>query len=87
VVGSLTAVQSEYLSQLTQATENLKSAVGIGTSSSASVAAVSAVSYGTSSNSYPVTSSTAYHPPSPPSGFTSTSGEAVCVTCYDTADC
>ncbi|XP_021931150.1 protein lingerer isoform X4 [Zootermopsis nevadensis] len=70
VVGPLTAVQSEYLSQLTQATENLKSAVGIGTSSSA---AVSAVSYGTSSNSYPVTSSTAYQPPSPPSGFTSTS--------------
>lgn len=77
MVGPLTAVQSEYLSQLTQATENLKSAVGIGTSSSA---AVSAVSYGTSSNSYPVTSSTAYQPPSPPSGFTSTSGEMVFVT-------
>lgn len=70
VVGPLTTVQSEYLSQLTQATENLKSAVGIGTSSSA---AASAVSYGTSSNSYPVTSSTAYQPPSPPTGFTSTS--------------
>lgn len=73
VVGPLTAVQSEYLSQLTQATENLKSAVGIGTNSSAAVAAASAVSYGTSNNSYPVTSSTAYQPPSPPSGFTSTS--------------
>ena len=75
MVGTLTAVQSEYLSQLTQATENLKSAVGIGTSSSAAVAAASAVSYGSSNNSYPVTSSTAYQPPSPPSGFTSTSGK------------
>jgi len=73
VVGPLTAVQSEYLSQLTQASESLKSAVGIGTSSSAVVAAASSVSYGTPSNSYPVTSSTAYQTPSPPSGFTSTS--------------
>ena len=73
----MTAVQSEYLSQLTQAaTENLKSAVGIGTSNSA-VAAASAVSYGTSNNSYPVTSSTAYQPPSPPSGFTSPSGKVL----------
>lgn len=80
MVAPLTAVPSDYLSQLTQATENLKSAVGIGTSSSAAVAAA-AVSYGTSSSSYPVTSSTAYQPPSPPSGFTSTSGKTVLVIC------
>jgi hypothetical protein len=79
VVGPLTAVPPEYLSQLTQAPENLKPAVGIGTSSSA--AAAVAVSYGTSSSSYPVASSTAYQPPSPPSGFTSTSGKTVLVIC------
>ncbi|PSN51238.1 hypothetical protein C0J52_10552 [Blattella germanica] len=61
-VPPMNAVQSEYLSQLSQVTENLKSAVGIGTTSSAAVAAASAVSYGTSNN-YPVTSSTAYQPP------------------------
>lgn len=66
-VSSLTAAQNEYLSQFSQATESLKSAVGIGTPTP------TATSYGTTSNSYPVASSTAYQPPSPPSGFTATS--------------
>ncbi|KAK7867696.1 hypothetical protein R5R35_011563 [Gryllus longicercus] len=66
-VNTLSAAPSEYLSQFSQNTDSLKSAVGIGTSTPAS-----ATSYGTTSNSFPVTSSTAYQPPSPPSGFTST---------------
>ncbi|XP_046996381.1 protein lingerer isoform X3 [Schistocerca americana] len=67
-VNQLNSTQSEYLNQLSQATENLKSAVGIGTSTSAGT------SFGTtSSSSYTVSSSSAssYQPPSPPSGFTS----------------
>nr|CAD7569214.1 unnamed protein product [Timema californicum] len=68
-MGTLSAAQSEYLNQLAQASESLKSAGGLG-SGSASVSV-----YGTTSAGYPTTSSTVYQPPSPPSGFAATSGD------------
>nr|CAD7196532.1 unnamed protein product [Timema douglasi] len=68
-MGTLSAAQSEYLNQLAQASESLKSAGGL-SSSSASVSV-----YGTTSAGYPTTSSTVYQPPSPPSGFAATSGD------------
>ncbi|XP_071442037.1 protein lingerer isoform X2 [Hetaerina americana] len=72
-VGVMTPAQSQYLSQLTQATESLKSAVGLGSNSTP--VSNSTQSYGpvssASTNNYPVTSSAAYHTPSP-TAFTST---------------
>nr|CAD7449634.1 unnamed protein product [Timema bartmani] len=75
-MGTLSAAQSEYLNQLAQASESLKSAGGLG-SGSASVSV-----YGTTSGGYSTTSSTVYQPPSPPSGFAATSGEGNTVVFY-----
>ncbi|XP_063238119.1 protein lingerer isoform X3 [Bacillus rossius redtenbacheri] len=59
-MGTLSAAQSEYLSQFTQP-ESLKAAVGAPSS------------FGAANTSYATTPSTAYQTPSPPSGFTATS--------------
>ncbi|XP_046403980.1 protein lingerer isoform X6 [Ischnura elegans] len=71
-VGVMTPAQSQYLSQLTQASESLKP-VGIGSNStpvSNSTQSYGPVSSASTSN-YAVTSSAAYHTPSP-TAFTST---------------
>ncbi|KAJ8873199.1 hypothetical protein PR048_026832 [Dryococelus australis] len=74
--GTLSAAQSEYLSQFTQP-DSLKSAVGIG---SGGVGVSS--SFGVANTSYTDTTSSAYQPPSPPSSFTATSAASFSTANY-----